>query len=91
MSGKQPLKKRATGQEKSQDHQTHTNLTTLNERVNTMEEQQSFDIHNVDKDDINIEYIANIDNSDNIANFADIYNIDNQAPPFVDALTTPFA
>jgi hypothetical protein len=85
MSGKQ-TKKRATGSEKSQDRPTHTSLTALNVKVTSMEQQQSSDIHNVNNDEFNIDTLANIDNSDNID------NIDrDQQPPFVEALTTPFA
>jgi hypothetical protein len=91
MSGKQP-KKRATGSEKSQDRPTHTSLTALNETVTSMEQQQSSDIRKADNDELNIDTLANINNGDNIANIDNIDNIDrDQQPPFVKALTTPFA
>jgi hypothetical protein len=84
MSGKKPTKRRTTGPEKSQERPTHTSLTTLKEQVQSMQEQQSSDINNVGTDDID-----NID-IDNTANIDNINNIDRE-PPFVDALTTPFA
>ncbi len=86
MSGKES-KRPATGPEKSQERPTHTSLTTSKEQVQSMQEQQSSDINNVDKDgidNIDIDNTANIDNIDNID------NVDRE-PPFVDALTTPFA
>ncbi len=85
MSGKETTKRHATGPEKSQERPTHTSLTTLKEQVQNMQEQQSSDINNADKDDIdNTDITANIDNIDNIENI-------DRGPPFVDALTTPFA
>ncbi len=87
MSGKETTKRRATGPEKSQEWPVHTSLTALKEQVQSMQEQQSSDINNVDTDDIdNID----IDNTANIDNIDNIDNMDSE-PPFVDALTTPFA
>ena len=52
-----------------------------------MQEQQSSDINNADTDEVDN---TDIDNTANIDNIENIENIDRE-PPFVDALTTPFA